>query len=319
MDLLNKQCLPSNWEEQWRREKERRKKSFEEGDDEMIKLDSRELKRIVEYNDAKMGLSSSEHQIFISGKIQEGFGGLANQKAVENKSHVATYHSTTHLCNIFSVFKALQESNVLTDLCLVTKNSESIVVHAPVLASVSSYIRMKLKDGASGQGSNDTDADVCPKTLRLGPEVEHAGLLAVVEFAYTGTAVSSFNKNSSDLIRATAQTLGVPQVVELCDRGVEGLLKKDLPIPEEEEVQTLEYIKTTLQSISQLWDDKVGCDITLDLEETSFHGRHVLLLKTSIYVFYRHYFNCPFFSFSQFTKLSWPLAVISFELCSLAG
>lgn len=275
MDSLHKDCLPSDWEEQWRREKERRKKSIEEGDEERIKRDGTELRRIVEYNNVKMGLPSREYKRGIN---QEGLGGWVNPETMENERRVAMYHSTTHHCDIFSVLKTLQESHVLTDLCLVARNNESIEVHASVLASVSPYIRMKLKDEVSGQADNDTDTQVCLKTLRLSTEVEHAGLQAVVEFAYTGTIVPSFNKNSIDLTRAAAQTLGVSRLVELCDRDVEWLRKKDLLSPVGE-VQTLEQMKTTLKSINQLWDDRVRCDITLELEERSFHGRPFLILR----------------------------------------
>lgn len=280
MDSTHKHYLPLDWEEQWRKEKERRKKSIEEDDEERMKLDRTELRRIVEYNDARMGLPRREYTRDMSGMSQEGFGGSVSQEPLENERRVAMYHSLAHPCDVFSVLKTLQESHVLTDLCLVTNNNESIDVHAPVLASVSSYVRKKLKDEVSGQADIGTDAHVCLKTLRLSPEVEHAGLLAVVEFAYTGATVSSFNKDSVDSIRAAAQTLGVSQLVELCDRGVACLGKKDSPAQEEEEeVQSLEQMKINLQSINLLWDDKVGCDITLDLDETSFHGRHFLILR----------------------------------------
>lgn len=315
MDSLHKHCLPSDWEEQWRKEKERRKQSIEEGDEERMKQDCMELKRIVEYNNARMGLPRREYKRDMNGISQAGFGGLVSQEALENESCVFMIHSSTHSCHVFSVLKMLQESHVLTDLCLVTRNNESIDVHAPVLASVSSYIRKKLKDEVKCQASIDPDAHECLKTLRLSAEVEHAGLLAVVEFAYTGTTASSFNKDSVDLTRAAAQKLGVSRLVELCDRGVEWLRKKDSPAQEEEEVQSLEQIKINLESINLLWNDKVGCDITLDLDEKSFHGRHFLILRNPcLFSILR-----PLSFFSQFTKLSWQRAVTSSTACLPVG
>lgn len=284
MDPLHKHYLPSDWEEQWRREKERRKKSIEEGDEERLKRDRNELRRIVEYNDARMGLPSRERKRDVSGMSQEGFGGWVSEEALGNERRVVTYRSATHPGDAFTALKTLQESRVLTDLCLVASNNQSIEVHAPVLASVSSYIREKWKDEVDDQADTDSDAHVCGKTLRLGPEVEHAGLLAVVEFAYTGAAAaSSFNKDSVGSTRAAAQTLGVSRLVELCDRGVERWRKKDSPAQEEEEeMQCLEQMKITLQSINLLWADTVRCDVTLDLDVTSFHGRHCLILRNHI-------------------------------------
>lgn len=279
MDSWHKHYLPSNWEEQWRKEKERRKKSIEEGDEERMKRDCTELRRIVEYNDTQMGLPRREYKRDMSGMSQEGFEGSVNKEALENERRVAMYDSTVHPCNVFSVLKTLQELHVLTDLCLVSRNNKSIEVHAPVLASVSSYIQKKLKDNVNGQVDIDTGAHMCLKTLRL--EVEYTGLLAVVEFAYTGATASSSNKDSVDSTKAAAQTLGVSRLVELCDRGVEWLRKTDSPTQEEEDVQSLEQMKINLQSINLLWNDKVACDITLDLDEMSFHGRHFLVLRNS--------------------------------------
>lgn len=288
MDSLHKHYLPSDWEEQWRKEKERRTKSIEEGDEEKMKRDRTELRRIVEYNNARMGLPSTEFKRDMGGMSEEGFGSSVSEEALQNERRVARYHSTAHPCDVFSVLKTLQESHVLTDLCLVARNNESIDVHAPILASVSSYIRKKLKDEVNGQANIDTDAHVCLKTLCLGPDVEYAGLLAVVEFAYTGATALSFLKDSVDSTRTAAQTLGVSRLVELCDRGVERLRKKD-----EEEVQSLENMKINLQSIKLLWNDKVGCDITLDLDETSFQGRHFLILRNPFF-----HFNSSFFLFT---------------------
>lgn len=315
MDPLHKHYFPSNWEEQWRKEKEKRKKSIEEGDEERMKRDRTELRRIVEYNDTRMGLPSQEGRRDMSGVSQEEFGASVRWEALGNERRVAKNGSVEHPCQVFSVLKTLQESHVLTDLCLVTGNNESVDVHAPVLASVSSYVRKKLKDNVDGQVHIDTGAHVCLKTLRLGPEVEHAGLLAVVEFAYTGAPASFSNKDTVDSTRAAAQTLGVSRLVELCDRGVEWMSEKDSPTQEEEEVQSLEQLKINLESINLLWNEKVGCDITLDLDETSFNGRHFLVVRNSSLFLI---LTAPSFD-SQFTKLSWQQAVTSSTACLPVG
>lgn len=273
MDPLHKHCIPSAWQEQWRREKERRKKSIAEGDEEGMKRDRSELRRIVEYNDARMGLASRERERDPS---QEGGAGWVSQEASASERSVGTCRSASHPSDVFTALQTLQESRVLTDLRLVASNNVSVEVHAPVLASVSSYVREKLKDGISDQA----DTDACGRTLRLGPKVEPAGLLAVVEFAYTGAAAWSLSNDSLDWTRAAAQTLGVSRLAELCDRRVECSRKKDSPAQEEEEdTQSLEGMKFTLQSIHRLWADAFLCDVTLDLDETSFHGRHCRILR----------------------------------------
>ncbi|KAK5875683.1 hypothetical protein CesoFtcFv8_026736 [Champsocephalus esox] len=50
--------LPMEWEERWRREKDRRKRVIEDGGQEGIEQDNHELRRIVAFNDSRMGLAS---------------------------------------------------------------------------------------------------------------------------------------------------------------------------------------------------------------------------------------------------------------------
>lgn len=244
---------------------------MEEGDEERMTRDRNELRRIVEYNDARMGLPSRERSRAVSAASQEGFGGGESGEALGSERRVVTYRSEGHPRDTLAALKTLQQSRVLTDLCLIASSNQSIEVHAPVLAAVSSLLREKLKA--------DGDGGACGTSLCLVPEVDHAGLQAVVEFAYSGAAASPFNKDNVHSTRAAAQTLGVARLVQLCDRGVEPSRKKDSPGQREEE-----EMKATLQSIELLWADKVRCDVTLDLDEMSFHGRHRLILKNHIFI-----------------------------------
>lgn len=281
MESLQEHYFPLDWEEQWRREKERRKKAIEDGGEEKIKQDRNELRRIVAYNDAKMGLLSrarkrEEPNVKMSGTSQEGFGDSTNEEALGNEGHGHTCRSATYLKDVFMSLKMFRDSFVLTDLTLITSSNESIEVHATILAAVSSFIQEKLRDEGNERADDDSEVNVHRKTLSLGTEVDHAGLLAVVEFAYTG-AVLSLNKDSIVSTKAAAQTLGVPRLVELCDKHDEFREVGSSPTKEEQEIQSAHQMNITLQSINHLWTNRVRCDVTLDLDGTSFHGTYCVI------------------------------------------
>lgn len=321
MESLQERYFPLDWEEQWRREKERRKKAIEDGGEERIKQDRNELRRIVAYNDTRMGLLSRAHEregpnVKMSGTSQEALGDSTSKEALGNEGPGHKYRSATYAKDVFMALKMFRDSFVLTDLTLIASSNESIEVHATILAAVSSYIQEKLIDEGNERADNDSDVNVRRKTLALGTEVDHTGLQAVVEFAYTGT-VLSLNKDSIVSTKAAAQTLGVPRLVELCDKHDKFREVGSSPTKEEPEVQSAHQMNITLQSINHLWANRMRCDVTLELDGTSFHGRYsVIFLKSSLQEsYFNSNLNTSFVCF-QFTKLFWLQAVTTSVACS---
>ncbi|XP_044040844.1 kelch-like protein 33 [Siniperca chuatsi] len=286
---FTRRYLPMEWEERWRREKERRKRVIEEGG-EGIEQDNRELRRIVAYNDSRMGLTSARGkkewlEVRMSGTSQEEIGEEAFGDDGEN---VHTYHSETYTKEVFMALKEFWDSSLLTDLTLTTDNENSFHVHSAILAAVSSIIQKRLRDESGERSDNDKDVEVQRRSLSLGPEVDHNGLQAVVEFAYTG-AVLSLNKDSMAQIKAAAQALGVPRILDLCNKE-ERMKEGGSPKKEEQKIPALEQMKITLQSIKQLWAERVGCDVILDVDGALFHVHRVILAASSDY--FRGMFTC---------------------------
>lgn len=270
---FTRRYLPLEWEERWRREKERRRRVIEDGGEEGIEQDNHELRRIVAHNDSRMGLLSgggkkAESEVRMSGTT--GIGDHMSKEAFWNEGLVHIYCSKTYPEDIFISLKEFWDSSVLTDLTLITNNEKSFQVHSLILAAVSSFIQERLRDEGSERSDNDKDANVQRRTVSLGPEVDHIGLKAVVEFAYTG-AVLSLNNDTMALIKAAAQALGVPRLLELCNKD-ERMKEVRTPKVEEQKILSMEQMKITLQSIKHLWADRLGCDVTLDVDGALFHG-----------------------------------------------
>uniref|UniRef100_UPI0037E90C45 kelch-like protein 33 n=1 Tax=Semicossyphus pulcher TaxID=241346 RepID=UPI0037E90C45 len=291
---FTRRYLPMEWEERWRREKERRKRVIEEGGEEGIEQDNHELRRIVAYNDSRMGVTSGRvneagSEVRMSGSSQEGTGDLISQVSFVDEGHggnVRTYRSETYPKEVFTVLKELLDSSLLTDMTLTTDKGNSFDVNSPILAAVSSFIRERLRNESGEQ--SDKQKGVQRRFVNLGPEVDHVGLQAVVEFAYTG-AILSLNQDTMAQIKAAAQALGVPRVLDLCNRE-ERMKKGGSPKKEERNVSALQEIEMTLQSIEQLWTDKVGCDVTLDVDGALYHVHRVILAASSDY--FRGMFTC---------------------------
>ncbi|XP_074480213.1 kelch-like protein 33 [Sebastes fasciatus] len=287
--------LPMEWEEQWRREKERRKRVIEEGGEEGMEQDKHELRRIVAYNDSRMGLTSRRgkkqgSEDTLSGTSQEGIVQQMREDTCgdERLDDVHTYRSEIYPKEVFMALKEFWDSSLLTDLTLTTDNGYSFDAHSPILAAVSSFIRETLRDESGERSENDKDVEVQKRSVSLSPEVDHVGLQAVLEFAYTG-AVSSFNSDSMASIMAAAQALGIPRVLDLCNKE-ERMKGGGSSKQEEQTISALEQIKNTLQSIKQLWADRVGCDLILDVDGTLFHVHRVILAASSDY--FRGMFTC---------------------------
>ncbi len=81
----------------------------------------------------------------------------------------------------------------------------------------------------------------------------------------------SLNKDSRAQIRAAAQALRVPRVLDFCNKK-ETMKEAGSARDEEHNISSLEQTKITLRSIKHLWADRVGCDVILDVDGGSFHG-----------------------------------------------
>ncbi|KAK2862934.1 hypothetical protein Q5P01_002467 [Channa striata] len=285
---FTRRYLPMEWEERWRREKERKKKVIEEGG-EGIEQDDCELRRIVAYNDSRMGLTSWKDkkqgsEFTMSGTSQEvtrepmGKDLLGEERSVDN---VHTYRSKTYPKKVFQALKEFRDSSLLTDLTLTTEDGKSFHVHSVVLAAVSSFILETLRE-RSGKGSdNATNAGVQMWSVSPASQVDCIGLQAVVEFAYTGV-VSSLNTDTMAQIKMAAQILGVSRLMDLCNK-VEGKKESRSTKKYEEKFSALEQMKITLQSIEQLWVERVACDVILDVDGATFCVHRVILAATSDY------------------------------------
>ncbi|XP_042367823.1 kelch-like protein 33 [Plectropomus leopardus] len=292
---FTRRYLPLEWEERWRKEKERRKRVIEEGGEEGIEQDKRELRRIVAYNDSRMGLPSGHckkegSEVRMSGG-QEGTGEQMSKGAIGDEGlgdNVQMYHSETYPKDVFMALKNFRDSSLLTDLTLATDDENTFDVHSPILAAVSAVIRDRLMDASGEQSDNNKDVGAQRWSVSLGPEVGQVGLQAVVEFAYTG-ALLTLNKDSMALIKAAAEALGVRRLLDLCYK--EELMKDgESPNKKGQNIPALDQLKVTLQSIKQLQADRVGCDVVLDVDGGLFHVHRVILAASSEY--FRGMFTC---------------------------
>lgn len=185
---------------------------------------------------------------------------------------VKVYHKEDFVTDLFCTLTEFRDRYLLTDLILTTVDGRSVHVHAPVLAAVSSHIRASLNENKMEniRADESNDGGIKRWSLSLGPEVDHTGLEAIVEFAYTGL-IPSLCMDTVHQIRSVAESLGAIRVLDLCteeeerSKNTEGQRKEDFISAEEQMV-------TNLQSIKQLWTDRVGCDVTLEVLGGLLHG-----------------------------------------------
>lgn len=237
------------WEERWRKEKESRKKIIEEGG-EKFEEESRKLKWIMSYNDRRIGM-------------KEGAEKETEDCNMEEDAPMQRYHRQSYPSEIFQTLEEMKKENVLTDLIMSTEDGLSLHVHSLVMAAVSSVIQQKLRE---------RDGDEKEISLRLGPEVNGFGLAAVVELAYTG-AITSLNKDTMTQIQTAAVSLGAQRVLELVELEEDGGNKE----VKQEKVSAEEQMKVNLQSMKDLWERRVGCDVELVAEGSVFCGNHKTL------------------------------------------
>lgn len=248
---------------------------IEEGG-EGIEQDNRELRRIVAYNDCRMGLTNwmdkrERSEVRVSGTSQELNWKHMTKEILGNEgvcNDVHTYHSNTYPEKVFQALKEFYDSSILTDLTLITENGKSFHVHSVVLAAVSSFILATLRN--KERSEDEKNVGVPTRSISLATEVDCVGLQAVVEFAYTG-AVLSLNEDTMAQIQTAAQVLEIPRLMALCIKEERtkdsGSSKMKQP-----NICALEEMKTTLQGIEQLWVDRVGCDVSLDVDGALLYG-----------------------------------------------
>ncbi|KAI4887647.1 hypothetical protein NFI96_020501 [Prochilodus magdalenae] len=181
------------------------------------------------------------------------------------------YCQPAYPTQVFQALEEMKQSSFLTDLLLRTTSGFSVRAHSLVLAAVSSLVRKMLQESYGEM------------VLRLGAEVSALGLSAVLEFAYTGT-ITGLDGQSLAQIRMAAYGLGVPRVLELCRKEEEVERKTDDGQEGKvEEVSAEDQLKLSLESIRQLWEDRVGCDVELEAEGRIFRVHKVLLAASSDY------------------------------------
>ncbi|KAJ3585298.1 hypothetical protein NHX12_014019 [Muraenolepis orangiensis] len=203
---------------------------------------------------------------------------------------VKTYTKHHYASDIFNTLTELRNSCVLTDLTLSTEDGRTTVcVHSAVLAAVSSLVRdtlMQREETKSGEGvrrrGDEMDPEIRSWSLSLGPDhVDHVGLRVVLEFAYSGD-VTGLNGATVAQVRAAAHALGVPRVLELCDRETQQNTSS-INRAEGMKNHAAEQMEISLRSIMELLLGKVGCDVVLDAVGASLPAHRVILAACSDY------------------------------------
>ncbi|KAK6291876.1 hypothetical protein J4Q44_G00376610 [Coregonus suidteri] len=288
---FTRRYLPMEWEERWRKEKERRRRVIEEGGEE-VEADDRKLRWIVAYNNNRMGLTERKEKEGTRVKKRNDSTASQGEEGEEVRSEglgdeekICTFCRHTYPREVFQGLEQLRDSSLLTDLTLSTEDGQRLHAHSPVLAAVSSLVHQRLWDEEMEKRRERRDVEMDIKTeisISLGPEVGLVGLAGVLEFAYTGT-IAALNRETLAQIQTAAKTLGVPRVLELCSEEEEKMKRGEKKRAEEKKRSAEEQMKVSLQSIRQLWAERVGCDVELEVGGTSFHVHRVLLAACSDY------------------------------------
>lgn len=254
---------------------------IEEGG-ERIEEDNRKLRWIVAYNNRRMGVREDVEKE--GAKVKRRNDSMTSQVEDEDaemgeglvrEEKILTYNRDTYPREVFQALEELRDCSLLTDLTLCTENGPSINAHSPVLAAVSSLIYQKLqeRDGERERRRESEGDDTHSQkemSIGLGPEVGCVGLAGVLEFAYTG-AIGALSRDTLAQIQAAALTLGVTRVLDLCSEEEERM-KNGRGGKTVRKISVAEQMKVSLQAIRQLWTERVGCDVELEADGTSFHG-----------------------------------------------
>ncbi|KAI3375697.1 hypothetical protein L3Q82_004003 [Scortum barcoo] len=148
----------------------------------------------------------------------------------------------------------------------------------------------KEASGDDGPGDNvrTYHSENYPKEVFMALK-EFCDSSVLTDLTLTTNIENSFHVHSPILAAAAAQSLGVPRVLDLCNKE-ERMKEGGSPNKEEPKISALEQMKMTLESIKQLWADRVGCDVILDANGTLFHVHRVILAASSDY--FRGMFTC---------------------------
>ncbi|KAG6920859.1 kelch like family member 33, partial [Chelydra serpentina] len=165
--------------------------------------------------------------------------------------------SECHARQFFEAALELCGQGQLTDVT-VTAGARRYQAHGVVLAAVSTFFCQRLACRAVGE------VDVSPLATPRGWE-------AVLDFAYTGAFAAT--PGTAGELAAAAQTLGVPRVLEICQRMGGGLGGPEGRSPGEEQWETL-------RGMEELYRAGVGCDLALTTEGETFQGEWGLWVKS---------------------------------------
>nr|XP_029137153.1 kelch-like protein 33 [Labrus bergylta] len=270
--------IPVRWTPRERREEEER--SSEKSKNETV-AESQATEEMFQIDHGKL----REEQVE-SAEDDEAEHSSEEEPDHFDEDEVKMYSKEGYLVDFFHTLTEFRDSLLLTNLTLSTDDGMTFHVHSLVLGAVSSVIRERLIRGKAGNETVDGRPDengvgVSKWSLPLGPDVDHVGLEAVVEFAYTGL-VTLLRENTLYQIKAAAQTLGIQRVLDLCTKEEEKSAKTGGK-GKEERVSAADQLRVSLQSMKQLWMDRVGCDVTLEAVGGPLHVHRVVLAVGSDY------------------------------------
>ncbi|KAM9425710.1 kelch-like protein 33 [Pholidichthys leucotaenia] len=201
-----------------------------------------------------------------------------------NDDELKIYFKDDYPTEVFQALKEFKDSSILTDLTLNTEGGKSFPVHSVVLAAVSSLIWKKLSQEGNNRINERRDDDQRKEqhmwSISFGPEVDCVGLEAIVEFAYTGL-ISCLHEGSMKKIKAAAQALGAPRVLNLCIEEERSI--KTGGQTKNERLSAVKQMMTNLQLIKQLWMATAACDVILEAHGASFPVHRVILAVSSDY------------------------------------
>ncbi|XP_061815122.1 kelch-like protein 33 [Nerophis lumbriciformis] len=182
----------------------------------------------------------------------------------QNEESTKVYCNDDHHVEMFHTLTTFRDSFLLTDLTLNTKDGRKMHTHSIVMAAVSSLVKDSLNNVyQEGQHRPSISMDI---------DVDHRGLDAIVEFAYTGL-ISCLDE--VEQLKAAAQTLGAYRMLD-CLRKMQ-----EKSSTNEGGISAAEQLAISLQSITDLWLDQVACDVILEAVGSSFPVNRVILAASS--------------------------------------
>ncbi|RVE60289.1 hypothetical protein OJAV_G00179580 [Oryzias javanicus] len=238
------------------------------------------------YEEEEQSAEVADEEESLAGS-HEDFEGDQEEEEVneseEEEEEEKTYSKEDHPTMMFLTLTEFRDASILTDLSLHTADGRSLRVHSIVLAAVSSLIwrhlsRRNDEIGCRGDEVNDEDYEW---SMVLGPEVDRVGLQAVVDFAYAGHT-DLLNKQNLEQIQAAALALGAGRLLDLCVKE-EQPSKKPAENETDGSLSAAQQLVMNLELIELLWEEGVGCDVTLEARGGSLQVHRVMLAANSDY------------------------------------